>query len=357
MLHGVARSPQNWHNTFVHLSTLLAKNTMTTYIQVPKNNIPTTLQEEIISSLPSPRKQPGQKFVGYEFRNLNLIETKDPVTGATDNPARAGGTGEAREELITSLSKGIIPTEYPPSVYGNRLKDGFNRYRDLVKLGYNFWVFAVYEDDPDSRTKFQSDAEDSLRDGRLGLNRDLGKKAATDDDFVSEGAARIQKGSLNPKKDEIVEWINSIEHNFSARKVSGIANRIISDHKRQGKIEYYSREEAEKLIHEIDPTAAPVNTKDKTRVLRLWKQIMENYITTLQTMPVVPFSSGAVTHSGWDDEMLSFVKEIAEMEEITLKYAAAKMINKNESYVIPGALDQKIQPGKQLNKKSFIQIN
>ena len=329
---------------------------MTTYIQIPKNNVPKTLQEQIISQLPEPIQQPGQRFCGYEFRNLGLIETKDPVTGATDNPARAGGTGDSKEELITSLAKGIIPTEYPPSVYNNRLKDGFNRFRDLQKLGYTFWVFAVYEDNPDTRTKFQSDAEDSLRDGRLALNPDYGKKPATDDDFVSEGGARIQKGSLKPKKDEIIEWINTIDHNFSTRKVSGIANRIISNHKRQGKIEYYSREEAEKLINEIDPTAVPVNTKDATRVLRVWKQIMENAITTGQMMPLVPFSSGAVTHQGWDDEMKAFVEAVAEMEELTLKYAALKMVNNKDYYAIPGGVDQKIQPGKVLNKKSFVPI-
>jgi len=329
---------------------------MTTYIQIPKNTVPKTLQEQIISQLPEPIQQPGQRFRGYEFRNLGLIETKDPVTGATDNTARAGGTGDSKEELTTSLAKGILTDQYPPSLLDNLLKDGYNRFRDLQKLGYNFWVFAVYEDNPDTRTKFQSDAEDSLRDGRLALNPDFGKKPATDDDFVSEGGARVVKGSLKPKKDEVVEWINSISHNFSTRKVSGIANRIISNHKRQGKIEYYSREQAEKLIHDIDPTAIPVNTKDATRVLRVWKQVMENAITTGQTMPLAPFSSGAVTHQGWDDEMEAFVKAVHEMEEITLKYAALKMVNPKDYYSIPGGLDQKIQPGKVLNKNSFVPI-
>jgi hypothetical protein len=329
---------------------------MTTYIQIPKNTVPKDLQEQIISQLPKPIHQSGQRFRGYQFRNLGLIETKDPVTGATDNTARAGGTGEGKEELTTSLAKGILPDQYPPSLLNDLLKDGFNRVRDLIKLGYTFWVFAVYEDDPDTRTKFQSDAEDSLRDGRLSLNPDYGKKAATDDDFVSEGGARILKGSLKAKKDEIIEWVNTIDHNFSNRKVSGIANRIISNYKRQGKIEYYSREEAEKLIHDIDPSAVPVNTKDATRVLRVWKQIMENAITTGQMMPLVPFSSGAVTHQGWDDEIEGFVKAVNEIEELTLKYAALKMVNRKDYYSIPGGVDQKIQPGKVLNKKSFVPI-
>lgn len=338
------------------LSTLLAKHTMTTHLQIPKNTIPEDLQKQIISQLPKPINQPGQRFCGYQFRDLALVKTKDPVTGATDNTARAGGTGISEEALTTSLAKGILTNLYPPSLLNNFLKDGFNRFRDLQKLGYNFWVFAIYEDNPDTRTRFQSDAEDALHDGRLGLNVDDGKKPAIDDDYISEAGARILKGSLQPEKNQIVDWINSIDHNFSKRKVSGIASSIISNYLRQGKIEYYSRDEAEKVIRDIDPTAVPVNTKDSTRVLRIWKQIMENAIATEEMMPLVPFSSNAVTHEGWDDEMKAFVKSVNEMEEITLQYAALKMINRKDYYSIPGGIDQKIQPGKTLNKNSFVSI-
>jgi len=54
--------------------------------------------------------------------------------------------------------------------------------------------------------------------------------------------------------------------------------------------------------------------------------------------------------------MKEFLESVAEMEEITLKYAATKMVHNKESYSVPGGLDQKIQPGQQLNKNSFVSI-
>jgi hypothetical protein len=329
----------------------------TDYIVIPKNIVSEELQKNIIAQLPAAKHQPGQRFVRYEFRNINLIETKDHVTGVTDNPARAGGTGKAEEELITSLDKGILVSEYPPAVYGSRLKDGFNRLRDLKALGYKFWVFAVYEDEPDTRTRFQADSEDALRDGRLGHNKGLGKKPATDDDFVSEGAQRVEKGSLKSNHKDIVEWINSIEHNFSARKVSGIATSILNQHNRKGKIESYSRGEAEAFVERVAPGTALVNAKDKTRLYRLWQQVKQHYITTGEPMPIAGFSTGAVTHAMWDAEMKAIVEGFNEMLELDLKFAASLMSNKSDPYYINGFIDQKAEENKALNRESLISLN
>ena len=317
---------------------------MKNYTVVPKDCVPQQLQDEIISQLPAPIQYPGQVFKEYRFRNLSSIKITDNG-GNTDNTARSGGTGARQESLQVSLNRGIDTEQYAPEIIGDDvLKDGFNRYRDLVELGYTYWVFAHYEYDEKTRTDFQKDDEDSLDDSRLGANIDTGKKPHTPSDFTNIAVKKIRKGSLKHNHESIKEWINSINHNFSPQTVGTIASNAVKEIDRAGNIEFYDRKDAEIYVSEIDRNANVLNTNSNgsTRVLRLFENIMKNYVSTKDTMSIALFSSGASNHGELDDEIENTVSWINSLDELVLQYAAARMTGKKDPFEIIGSIPQKI---------------
>ena len=141
-----------------------------TFITVPCKGVPTELRAEIEAALPTPLKVPGWKFKGYVWRKLTQINTKDK-RGFTDNSVRLSGTGD-NETLEQSLRKGIDTTKLTPSLYPNdNLLNGFNRLKQLIETGYKEWIFAVYEEDKETATEFQSSHEEFVDDFRAAANK------------------------------------------------------------------------------------------------------------------------------------------------------------------------------------------
>jgi len=317
---------------------------MKTYITVPKDCVSQELQDEIIALLPAPQEYPGLKFTGYSFKRLLSLNLKDE-DGNTDNTARAGGTGAQKESLGVSLARGIDVSEYTPeTTNGDDLKDGFNRVRELLNQGYEFWVFADYEFDMTTRTEFQQDDKDALDDSRLSANVDNGKKPHTAKDVTNIASKKIRKGSISCDIESVKDWINTLNHNFTPQTVGTIAKNAIDEINRAGNIEFYSREDAEKYVSDICAEASVLNTNSNgsTRVLRMFENMMQNYVSTRETMPVVLFSTGASSHGELDDEQQRTMEWLESLDNLVLQYAMARMSGKNDPYSILGAIPQKI---------------
>lgn len=317
---------------------------MKTYITIPKDCVSQSLQDEIISLLPKPLVYPGLKFTGYSFKRLLSLNLKDE-DGNTDNTARAGGTGTKKESLGVSLARGIDVSEYTPeTIEGDNLKDGFNRVRELIEQGYEFWVFSNYEYDVETRTEFQKDDEDALDDSRLSANFDTGKKPHTAKDITNIAVKKIRKGSLNLDGESVKSWIETLNHNFTPQTVGTIAKNAIDEINRAGNIEFYSREDAESYVENVCPEAAVLNTNSNglTRVLRMFESMMQNYVSTQDTMPVVLYSTGATSHGELDDEQKRTMDWLKSLDNLVLQYAMARMTSKNDPYSIMGAIPQKI---------------
>jgi hypothetical protein len=317
---------------------------MKTYINVPKDCVSQELQDEIISQLPEPQEYPGLKFTGYSFKRLLSLNLKDE-DGNTDNTARAGGTGKEKESLGVSLARGIDVTEYTPeTINDDNLQDGFNRVRELINQGYEFWVFANYEYDAATRTEFQQDDEDALDDSRLSANVDNGKKPHTAKDITNIAVKKLRKKSIKFDIDAVKTWVDTLNHNFTPQTVGTIAKNAIDEINRAGNIEFYSREDAEAYVSNILPEAAVLNTNSNglTRVLRTFENMMQNYVTTGDTLPIVLYSTGATSHGELDDEQERTIEWLKSLDNLVLQYAMARMTGKKDPYSIDGAIPQKI---------------
>lgn len=317
---------------------------MKSYITVPKDCVSQELQNKIIAQLPEPMEYPGLKFTGYFFKRLSSLNLKDE-DGNTDNTARAGGTGAKNESLGVSLARGIDVTEYTPeTINGDNLQDGFNRVRELTEQGYEFWVFANYEHDSTTRTEFQKDEEDALDDSRLSANVDNGKKPHTAKDITNIAVKKIRKGSIPADKNSVKNYVNTLNHNFTPQTVGTIATNAINEINRAGNIEFYSREDAEAYVAAFYPEAAVLNTNSNglTRVLRTFENMMQSYVSTGDTLPIVLYSTGATSHGELDDEHERTIEWLKSLDNLVLQYAMARMTSKNDPYSIDGAIPQKI---------------
>tara|TARA_B100001250_G_scaffold341857_1_gene309992 strand:- start:1003 stop:1995 length:993 start_codon:yes stop_codon:yes gene_type:complete len=316
-----------------------------TFITVPCKGVPTELRAEIEAALPTPLKVPGWKFKGYVWRKLTQINTKDK-RGFTDNSVRLSGTGD-NETLEQSLRKGIDTTKLTPSLYPNdNLLNGFNRHKQLMEVGYKEWVFAVYEEDKDTATEFQSSHQDFVDDFRAAANKSDGTKVITDDEIIELGRKRFQNRKER-SKEKIKEWIETLDLNLSGQKIAGIAKRISTDFERKGIMQSFNRKEAEDFLTDLGIGADVLNTHgtegDKTRVLRLQVVAMENFVTNKSTLNVALFDSQARSHEDIDSHRENTLNLLKELDDLVMNYASARISNRDiQPLKVIGALPQKI---------------
>lgn len=312
-----------------------------TIISISRKGVSPLLRAQIESKLPEPLKIPGWKFNGYRWRNLNQINTKNS-DGSTDNGVRIAGTGDA-ESLQSSLSKGIDITELTPSIYpNNNLINGFNRLKNLLELRYKEWIFAEYVEDESTRTEFQESFDECLDDFRATANRGKGQKVISDKEVEELGRKRFQNRK-DQSKQSISKWIRTLDLNWSGQKVDGVANKICKDFTRKGVIESYNRDEALQYLTENGIGADLLNTKDSTRVARLYPQIMRNFVENGVTMDLALFDSDACSHEELDKRQTDTIEELKEMDELVMKYAAKRMMMiGTHPWNIVGSLSQKI---------------
>ena len=325
-----------------------------TLIQISKKGVNAELRSEIESKLPEPLKIPGWKFNGYRWRLLSQINTKDK-NGNTDNSVRISGTGD-NEILQNSLRKGIDVSKLTASIFPNdNLINGFNRVKNLKEIGYIEWIFAEYVPDESTRTEFQESFEDTLDDFRCSANKGDGQKVISDSEVEEIGRKRF-KNRKNRSKQSISKWIRTLDLNWSGQKVDAVSNKINRDFERRGVIESYNREEAINEISNLGLGADVLNTKDCTRVLRLYPQIMKNFVNNETTFNFALFDSDACSHEEIDIRRADSIHELLEMDKIIMEYAEKRMLNMGtKPWDVLGAIAQKIGADK-VNDNGLVPI-
>ena len=293
----------------------------------------------IEENLPTPKVYAGWRFKRYDWVNPTSLNTKH--NGFTDNSVRRGGTPQT-EELEELLRRGLDITKLTISICPkNNVINGFTRVGDLIKIGYQEWIVAVYVKDEDTKTEFQDAKEDYLDDMRLGANEGDGSTPATTSDFMEIGKKRFEK-----RKDKsnlaVARWVNSISHSFSKKQVEAIANHVSKFHKRQGVVEKIEREDAEKLMQKLYPGAEVLNTKSPTYAVRLWNKIVKATVGNKGAIEFGTFHSDATTHEEVEEGRNSVDSIITQLHKDSLAYADAYYRTHKINWKNLGALAQKI---------------
>lgn len=311
------------------------------YYKIPHKSVPAKLRAKIEESLPEPLVVAGWKFSGYVWRRLDQINTKDQ-DGNSDNTVRLGGTG-TNDTLQKSLSKGLNPNKLTPSIFpDNNLLNGFNRYKNLLANRYEEWIFAEYKIDESTKTEFQVVKQDYIDDFRAASNGGDGSKVITKEELIEVGRKRFEKRKDRSKK-AVARWVHSLDLNLTNDQVNGIAQTVSKDFARRGIINSFDRTEAEEKIEKLGIGADLLNTKDSTRVLRLFPKIMRNYVNNSTVYKYVTFHSDATTHKQVDDGRTDSEKEMLDMHNLILDYATEVFKNRGEvSWKCLGHLSQKI---------------
>jgi|TARA_R100000030_G_scaffold99053_1_gene89685 hypothetical protein len=319
-----------------------------TLISIPLTGVPKELRMQIEELLPEPLKVPGWKFSGYKWRKLTQINTKDS-NGNTDNSVRISGTGD-NEVLQVSLGKGLDTSCLTPSIYPNdNLLNGFNRLKNLKAIGYKEWIFAEYQPDESTSTKFQETFEDALDDARASMNKGFGQKIITDNELEELARKRFSKRD-DQTKDSVKEWISTLDLNLSSQKIEGIAAKVVKDFSRKGVIDSYERKEAQEFLDSLGIGADLLNTYgvnagsgDPTRVLRTMYQIMKNFVDNEDTMNIALFDSQAASHSELDANRKCTVDHLKSIDRLIMDYASARLKNfDTKPYEVLGSIPQAV---------------
>ena len=203
-----------------------------------------------------------------------------------------------------------------------RDSNGFNRLKELLNQCYEEWPVANYEPDPSTRTEFQDSLYDCLQDLRRTSNRDAGAKPITDDEILEGLIERFENRKKD--RDQMVKYITLLDLNLTDRKIKGLVTTALRRFERRGNVESYTREQAEEYLDSLGGGWDLVNTRDTTRVLRMWTRIMDNYVKNEIPLDLAAFNTGATSHQMIDENLEDTMEELVALDELTLKYAAVR---------------------------------
>jgi hypothetical protein len=174
-----------------------------------------------------PNREQRRKFRAGTYKTTIIEDLANiDVGGKTvKNRARSGGTDNINtENLYGEFESGIRYDQLPPIVsYVNgvlKLIDGFTRFRALTRRGQVAWAFDVYDLNPGYTL------EDLFDEIGLGANSHPASKSAEDKDFVTRGIIWVNRQDHLVSIDEIRDWVNSIPHTFTQKKVNSIVKNI-----------------------------------------------------------------------------------------------------------------------------------
>ena len=308
-------------------------------VKIPFIGVPMETKNLIEDSLPTPKVYAGWRFKRYDWVNPTSLITEH--NGYTDNSVRGSGTPE-NESLEELLRRGLDITKLTISVCPeNKVINGFTRVENLIKIGYQEWIVAIYEKDENTKTEFQDAMSDYLDDMRLGANEGDGSTPATPSQFMEIGIKRFEN-----RKDKsnlaVARWVNSIPHSFSKKQVEGIANHVMKHHKRQGVVEKITRSDAEEIIDSLSPGAIILNTKSPTYAVRLWSKIVKATVANRGIVEFGSFHSDATTHEEIEEGRNSIEPTLLQYHKETLAYADEFYRTKRINWKYLGGLAQKI---------------
>ena len=319
-------------------------------------------------------KVPGWRFSHVQWIDLSKINTKDKL-GQVINTIRIGGTGE--NKLEGPIQKGWDTDEPLIAVWVGEitdcdLLDAFNRLRELLKQGYTRLPVAFYV--RTNATQWQPTWEDAVEDFRAVANKDKGQKPITRDEIIKLVEERFEKkismhvnyDAWDVLKTDMAAYLGNLGLNLTPEQINGIITVCVRTFKRRGNVEFYDRKDAEDYLtkyqkvwndtferegdDDLDFTSIDaflVNTKDSTRSLRLWKQIMEHFVEYGEDAPIVSFDSGATSHKEIDVNLRQTLDEIESLQKLTLKFSASYHYHKDVDFAptwkIIGSIPQKIK--------------
>lgn len=197
-----------------------------------------------VNLLPSVEKRRKFKSAQYKTTIVEDLSNIDVGGKTIKNLARSGGTDNINtENLFGEFECGIRYDQLPPIVayVEGKLKliDGFTRFRALVRRGQIAWAFDVYELNPGYTV------DDLFDEIGLGANSHPASKSADDKDFVTRGIKWVNRQKRLVSNDEVRDWVNSIHHTFSQKKVNSIVKKIHSNVYPDATLRTFTSEEVE----------------------------------------------------------------------------------------------------------------
>ena len=129
------------------------------------------------------------------------------------------------------------------------LIDGFHRVYVLKDLGQISWAFDYYE------INDGYDIEDLYDEIGLGANNHPPSSKATRKDFLTRAvkwSKREAEAGRQVTKEQVIEWIDGIEHSFTDKVVENIANDVIHARHIDRTFVSFTDEDAAKYLKEDD---------------------------------------------------------------------------------------------------------
>jgi hypothetical protein len=200
-----------------------------------------------VNLLPSAEKRRKFRSATYKTTIVEDLTNIDVGGKTIKNRARSGGTDNINtENLYGEFECGIRYDQLPPIVsYVNgvlKLIDGFTRFRALTRRGQVAWAFDVYE------LNEGYNIDDLFDEIGLGANNHPANKSAEDKDFVTRGINWVNRQNHLVSEDEIRDWVNSIPHTFTQKKVNGIVKNIHSKAYPDKSIRTFTSDEVEEYL-------------------------------------------------------------------------------------------------------------
>jgi hypothetical protein len=200
-----------------------------------------------VNRLPSVENRRKFRSATYKTTIIEDLASIDVGGKTVKNRARSGGTDNINtENLYGEFECGIRYDQLPPIVaYVEgvlKLIDGFTRFRALTRRGQVAWAFDVYE------INDGYSVDDLFDEIGLGANSHPASKSAEDKDFVTRGINWVNRQNHLVSEDEIRDWVNSIPHTFSQKKVTGIVKNIHSKAYPDKSIRTFTSDEVEEYL-------------------------------------------------------------------------------------------------------------
>lgn len=200
-----------------------------------------------INRLPSVEKRRKFRSANYKTTIVEDLANIDVGGKTIKNRARSAGTDNNNtENLYGEFECGIRYDQLPPIVsYVEgvlKLIDGFTRFRALVRRGQIAWAFDVYELNPGYTV------DDLFDEIGLGANSHPASKSAEEKDFVTRGINWVNRQDHFVSVDEIRDWVNSIRHTFTQKKVNAIVKNIHNKVYPDKSLRTFTSEEVEQYL-------------------------------------------------------------------------------------------------------------